>query len=229
MFRTFDRNLIPCYNDYNYKLVIDWSRNMAKHFTKQEKIIIKKKLLHEAKKLFKKYGVKKTSIDKIVEKVGIAKGSFYKFYSSKESIVFDILMDIEYEIHQKEMNNLNMLLEENEFPEAMKYTILKSLNFMQKETLLQIVNDLQLIQEIWLKVSKEDKERSICQNQNRVLDFIHVAKQNGYELIVSEKVFNASLMSFFLIYINQNMVGEAGDEALEIIIKATINKIFHKK
>lgn len=201
---------------------------MARRFSETEKQTIKKKLLNEGKVLLEKYGVKKTSVDKIVEKVGIAKGSFYNFYPSKESMVFDIVMDIETEIHEEEMNNLHTFLAEYEFPEAMKHTVLKSLGFMQNEPLLLIVNDPQLIQEIWSKSSEQQKERSTRQNQNRVTDFIQAAKQKGYRLTVSATVFEASLMSFFLIYINQNMVGESGHEALELMIKATFGKIFVK-
>ncbi len=194
---------------------------MARHFSETEKQAIKKNLLHEGKVLLEKFGVKKTSVDKIVEKVGIAKGSFYNFYTSKESLVFDIVLDIETEIHQEEMNNLHTFLTEYEFPEAMKHTVLKSLGFMQNEPLLLIVNDPQLIQEIWSKSGERQKERSTRQNQNRVTDFIQAAKQKGYRLTVPATVFEASLMSFFLIYINQNMVGESGHEALELMMKAT--------
>lgn len=201
---------------------------MARHFSENEKQIIKKRLLQEGKKLLEKYGVKKTSVDKIVEKVGIAKGSFYNFYTSKESMVFDILMDLEINIHQEEMTNLQMFLTEYEFPEAMQHTVLKSLGFMQNQPVLLLVNDPLLIQEIWSKISKQQKERSIQQNQNRVSDFIHVAKQNGYKLTVPEPVFEASLMSFFLVYINQNMVGESGYEVLKLIIKSTLDTIFVK-
>lgn len=201
---------------------------MARHFSETEKQTIKKKLLNEGKVLLEKYGIKKTSVDKIVEKVGIAKGSFYNFYPSKESMVFDIVLDIETEIHKEEMNNLHTFLTEYEFPEAMKHTVLKSLGFMQNEPLLLIVNDPQLIQEIWSKSSEQQKERSTRQNQNRVTDFIQAAKQKGYRLTVPATVFEASLMSFFLIYINQNMVGESGHEALELMMKATFGKIFVK-
>ncbi|MEL7568592.1 MAG: TetR/AcrR family transcriptional regulator, partial [Dehalobacterium sp.] len=183
---------------------------------------------NEGKELLEKYGVKKTNIDKIVEKAGIAKGSFYNFYSSKESMVFDIIMDIEIEIHQEEMNNLHTFLTEYEFPDAMKHTVLKSLSFMQNEPLLLIVNDLQLIHEIWSKISERDKERSVHHDQSRVADFIQVAEQKGYKLTVPVSVFQASLMSFFVIYINQSMVGESGREALELMIKATFDKIFIK-
>lgn len=201
---------------------------MAKHFSENERQIIKKRLLSEGKELFEKYGVKKTSVDQIIEKVGIAKGSFYNFYSSKESMLFDLLMNIEMEIHKEEMNCLNKLIIEYEFPDAMRKIILKLLSIIENEPLLLMSKDPRLIQGIWSKISEEEKERSILQDENRVNDYINVANQAGYKLASSIKVFEASLKSFFFVYINQNMIGESCNEALELMIKAIFEKIFIK-
>jgi|GEM_PF-5041765 len=199
---------------------------MSRHFTEDEKQMIRLRLLNGGKKLFEEYGVKKTSVDRIVEKVGIAKGSFYNFYPSKEAMVFDIIMDMEMELHKEEMGNLHTFLTEYEFPDAMRYTVLKSLDFMESKPLLLMVNDPPLVNEIWSKISEQDKERSVRQDQSRIADFIQEAEQKGYKLTTAESVFKASLMSFFSIYINQGMVGESAAEALELIMKATLDKLF---
>lgn len=63
---------------------------MAK-FTEKEKEEIRQCLLTKGKELFTRYGLDKTSIDDLVQGCGIAKGSFYKFFSSKEELFFIIL------------------------------------------------------------------------------------------------------------------------------------------
>jgi AcrR family transcriptional regulator len=201
---------------------------MGKHFSDEEKQFIKKRLLSEGKKLFETYGVKKTSVDKIVEKVNIAKGSFYNFYSSKESMVFELIMDIEIKLHREEMKQFYKFLEECEFTEALKRTVWKSIDFIREEPLLLINNDPQLIYEIWSKISEQEKVRSAQQDQDRITDFIAVANTIGYKLTVPTTVLNATLMSFFLIYVNQEMVRESGIEALELIMRSTLEKIFVK-
>lgn len=50
-------------------------------FSDAEKEIIKQKLMQEGERLFTSYGIKKVTIDEIVQAAGIAKGSFYSFYS----------------------------------------------------------------------------------------------------------------------------------------------------
>ncbi|WP_134684319.1 TetR/AcrR family transcriptional regulator [Brevibacillus migulae] len=64
-------------------------------FTESEKEEIRRSLLTKGKELFLKYGLAKTSIDDIVQACGIGKGSFYKFYSSKEELFYAIVKEEE--------------------------------------------------------------------------------------------------------------------------------------
>ncbi|SNS36394.1 transcriptional regulator, TetR family [Anaerovirgula multivorans] len=199
---------------------------MAKHFSEEDKQVIKKKLLDESKKMFEKQGIKKTSVDQIVEKAGIAKGTFYNFYSSKESLVFDLLMNIELEIHREGMNHLNKLAIAHKFPKAMEIYILKLFRYLENEPLLFILNDSRQIQEIWMKISLKEQQRSIYQDQRKIKDYINLANQMGYKLKSSTNVFEATLRSFFFIYINQNMIGVECYESLELIVKSTLQNLF---
>lgn len=53
-------------------------------FTEKEQESIKEKLFHAGIQLIRELGVQRTTVDKLTKKCGIAKGSFYLFYSSKE-------------------------------------------------------------------------------------------------------------------------------------------------
>lgn len=60
-------------------------------FSETEKEIIRQKLLSEGERLFTAFGIKKVSIDELVQAAGIAKGSFYAFYPSKEHLYWEII------------------------------------------------------------------------------------------------------------------------------------------
>lgn len=62
-------------------------------FSDIEKEMIRQKLMQEGERLFTSFGIKKVSIDEIVRATGIAKGSFYTFYPSKEQLYMDIAGD----------------------------------------------------------------------------------------------------------------------------------------
>ncbi|MEY8344048.1 TetR/AcrR family transcriptional regulator [Niallia circulans] len=64
-------------------------------FTKQEKEHIHHALMEKGREIFIQYGLAKTTIDDIVQACGIAKGSFYKFFQSKEELYFEILKNEE--------------------------------------------------------------------------------------------------------------------------------------
>ena len=78
-------------------------------FSENEKQRINSKLLLEGARLFTTYGIKKVTIDELVEAVGIAKASFYTFYESKEYLYLEIVQNIQ----QKIFTELNTLLEAN--------------------------------------------------------------------------------------------------------------------
>lgn len=64
-------------------------------FNENEKEQIRQCLLTKGKELFIQYGLSKTSIDDLVQACGISKGSFYKFFSSKEELFYVILQNQE--------------------------------------------------------------------------------------------------------------------------------------
>lgn len=63
-------------------------------FSQEDRTVIKDQLKEIAFKLFKKQGIKKTTISQLTKEIGIAKGTFYNFYESKEDLVIAIMKDI---------------------------------------------------------------------------------------------------------------------------------------
>lgn len=63
---------------------------MPRHFSEEEKKMIREGLLEKGKELIIKKGLKMTTVAELTAKLGIAKGSFYNFFNSKEELYFDI-------------------------------------------------------------------------------------------------------------------------------------------
>ena len=63
---------------------------VPRHFSKEEKEYIRSQLVQVGLELFEKFGVDKTNIGDITDKVGVAKGSFYNFYNSKGDLFMEI-------------------------------------------------------------------------------------------------------------------------------------------
>jgi len=74
---------------------------MPKTYSDKEREHIIKSLKEEAKKCLALYGVKKTTVDELVKRVNIPKGTFYLFFNSKELLLFDVINDLHNEIQNK--------------------------------------------------------------------------------------------------------------------------------
>ncbi len=73
----------------------------------QKKELKRKKLLDSSYDLFIQYGISNVSIAQICEKAGIAKGTFYLYFESKEDIVRALNRRISFTILQKAYDIVN--------------------------------------------------------------------------------------------------------------------------
>ena len=66
-------------------------------FTDEQNETIRKDLIREARRCGITIGMRKTSVEQLTNAVGISKGSFYKFFDSKELLFLTVLEDIHTE------------------------------------------------------------------------------------------------------------------------------------
>ena len=131
-------------------------------FSETEKKNIRQKLILEGDRLFAVHGLKKVTIDDLVDAANIAKATFYTFYESKEYLYMDIVQGIQKEIFMR----LETLLEGNvSLPSKERVRqvfIMMSQLMMQRPILSQI--DASTVALISRKVSKERMAAYIQQN-----------------------------------------------------------------
>lgn len=85
-------------------------------FSENERKLIHDKLLVEGERLFTAHGIKKVTIDELVDVVGIAKATFYTFFESKEYLYLDIVQSIQ----KKVFDELSAVLDSNVYLPAKK-------------------------------------------------------------------------------------------------------------
>lgn len=73
---------------------------MPKIYSNEKRQEIKNKLLQVGLELIKQQGLRKMSIQELTKKVGIAQGTFYNFFTSKEMLVYELA-----DIYQKKLNH----------------------------------------------------------------------------------------------------------------------------
>jgi TetR/AcrR family transcriptional regulator len=141
----------------------------------------KKKLIMEvARQEFAVFGYKRTTIDEIVRKAGVAKGTFYLYFKSKAELFKEVLKEIRSEI----MVEYTAGLQQSTSPaEMLEYTLRFSLESLEKHPLfarvsvndeefrvaLKMVDDVELRQEgdEFLKYFRGIFEQGIAQGELR--------------------------------------------------------------
>jgi AcrR family transcriptional regulator len=70
---------------------------MPRAFNESDRERISAKLIAEGKRLINKVGIRRLSVDELVQAVGISKGSFYAFYPSREEFILTVFESWESE------------------------------------------------------------------------------------------------------------------------------------
>lgn len=77
---------------------------MPKIFKEEDRNIIRDKLVQNGLESLSKKGYKATSIEEVARKTGIAKGTFYNFFPSKEEFFYEVMIFIR-DSRRNELNN----------------------------------------------------------------------------------------------------------------------------
>lgn len=79
---------------------------MPKPLSESERRIIKQRLMDAAGECLAQFGARKTTVDELVKRVNIPKGTFYLLYESKELLFFDIFRRFHDEVHKKMLSEI---------------------------------------------------------------------------------------------------------------------------
>jgi len=193
---------------------------MSTAFSDNEKELINLKLIEVAEECLKKYGVRKTTVDQIVQMTGISKGSFYNFYPRKEMLFFTVLE--EYQKSVIESLTTKLRKEDNigidEFSELI-YELYQSvrqsfiMNIIQNEEFEYLMRKLPM--ELIINHHSLD---DIFTNQ--IFSYIQVKDS------VDVDVVSASLRAIFMSMIHIEEIGKKNfDDALKLLIRGLAQQI----
>jgi len=181
-------------------------------FSDNEKEIIKNKLLDEGERLFITFGLKKVSIDELVKAVGIAKGSFYSFYPTKEHLFMEIVI-----LQQTKMwNEMDVFLQEHKnLPpkELVKQTVIWMLQQFKRYPLIQNM-DNETTNYLFRKLPKDIIEEHTKDDGNELLKLQKYGVHFNCDIQIAAKIMQTLAMSFFALH------GE--DEDTRITIMSTM-------
>ncbi|ASA21505.1 TetR/AcrR family transcriptional regulator [Paenibacillus donghaensis] len=198
---------------------------MPKKFSEAEKNRIQQKLLESGRSLVSRYGFKKTSVDELTKGAGIAAGTFYGFYQSKEELFFEL---VEVEENRIRTTLLEHAANRPVDKESFKLFLLESFQLMSNNPIIQQILLTESFEAILRKLPPERLERNYNEDQDILLPFIQkwqtagvLTKKSSPELIVS------MIRSLFLLSLHKREIGEAVyDDTLKLLITTMANGLF---
>lgn len=188
-------------------------------FTEQEKTHIQKNLLEMGKEYFSVHGLKKTSIKDLTESVGIAQGSFYLFFQSKEELYFRVLEQEEVSIKQKLMEEIALPMNASRFSDF----LLKGIQLISEHVLIRRLYFEGEMELIVRKLPTEIVETHIKKDEDMLQPLL---KAFGIEDGRVEAI-SGAIRAFFIMSLHQKEIGEqAYDSTIKFLAEAIANQVF---
>ena len=211
---------------YKYSLKNIRGNTMPKTFTKKENKIIRNILLKNGRELFSSYGLKKTSISELTKAAGIAQGSFYNFFDSKEELYFEIL---EEEEARSEKFLENILKSSHSARDAIKKTIKATFELFETNHFLRRIYDSKDYELMLRKIPYEKLEDHQREDSFRVLNIIMPMQQKDELINAPPEVIAGLLRGITILSFHQDEIGreiypEVVDLLADIISDGLVKK-----
>ncbi len=179
---------------------------MPKKFTNQEREWIEHKLLVEGRRSFEALGLKKTSVEDLTKTAGIAQGSFYLFFGSKEELYYRILQEDEKRIR-------NTMLEsfkpgETVTKEGIKGFLLQSFRMIDECPLLSQMIVLGEMEQLIRKLPQELLEENFLEDKDSLMPVIVTWQAKGIMSEVDPDLIVSLIRSLVLLTLHKEEIGE---------------------
>lgn len=191
---------------------------MPKTFSESERAYIKDRLTDEARKCLAQYGIRKTTVDELVKRVNIPKGTFYLFYESKERLLFDVILEFNDSIQADLLEEISAL---QDIPDAETLTdiIFRLYKRLDDSFLPRLMQDGEM--EFFMRTLPPDLSRLHAEHDDskvrELLSLLPGMKQEQAE------IYSAALRSVFLSLMYKTEIGDAiFDETLRILIRGVV-------
>lgn len=189
-------------------------------FSDREKERIYDKLREEGEQLFVQHGLRKVTVDELSRATGIAKGTFYHFYESKEHLFMDISVKIQFKLWER----MNVVLEESKGmpPKELTRKIFMTMATFSAEYPLVNMMDQDTIEQLMRKLPPDIVEKHVQEDS----DFLQKIEEYGVRFKIDRNLAAKVLEHVYMSSINMNFeTPETRTEILLLLLNGAIDQI----
>jgi len=196
---------------------------MPKGFSDEEKKIIQQGLIEKGIELFGKFGLKKTNVEDLTKAVGIAKGSFYSFYDSKEELFLDIFLKVQADLREKITDIITSVSKDplKSFKSFMKM----HLEIRNENPIIQLISDKETRGNLIRKLSNNPRLNILLQEYEYIPMIIKEWQKKGLFIEGDPDMLSGVLKAIFTIGMDQETVAYIGGESFSSVMDYLIDII----
>jgi len=191
---------------------------VPKSYSEQEREYIKKRLKEEAAKCLATYGVRRTTVDEIVKRVNIPKGTFYLFYKSKELLLFEVIQEQQENVNRELFEAISSISQKDLSAEKLTEIAFGFFKKTEEMLILKLV-DVDEMELLKRKLPREIVEEHFQDDTNtieRIMALLPTKKE------VDVHVVSAAFHAIYYITLHKAEIGEQYDEALRTLIYGVV-------
>lgn len=194
---------------------------MPKSYSEQEREYIRKRLKEEAAKCLARYGVRRTTVDEIVKRVNIPKGTFYLFYKSKELLLFEVIQEQQENVNRELYQAISEMADREFSAEKLTDVIFEFYKMTEKMPILKLL-DIGEVELLVRKLPREIVEEHFQDDTDtieKMFTLLPVKKEADI------KVISAAFHAIYFATLHKTEIGEEQyDEALRALIYGIVTQ-----
>ena len=190
-------------------------------FNREEKLRIREKLLEQGRAVFGKYGLKKANVETIAKAAGIAKGSFYHFFESKEELYLEVLSRTSRRSRRQMYRKIFRSINEPE--EAIKNCLLFSLNEIEADPVMKRLLEKDELEYVSTKLTPDVIKRHRNASLDSVVPFVKKWRENGQIQSAKPEAIVGALSALTLLAMHKDEIGtDIYPEIMELLVDAVV-------
>lgn len=178
---------------------------MARGFSEKEREHIKNKLIEKGKEHFERFGLRKTNVADLAREAGIAKGSFYLFFESKE----DLFLTINEEFDKQFQSKLARTLEKTKKPkETFRKALLNILDLFNSDPILKLAADKEEFESLSRKIPADRFRHHQESTVSSLTGLIERWQREGLIREYNPRVIASTVKSLYYVVLHREFIGE---------------------
>ena len=189
-------------------------------FTEDQNETIRRDLICEARRCGVTIGMRRTSVEQLTNAVGISKGSFYKFFPSKELLFFAVLEDIHTECFAAARASLRETAAQSPADRAAEAILAACCWLSETQALVFVENDAEFLLR---RLPNEIKAAHYHDDETHIRALL---EDSGLQSKGGIALAAAAIRGLILTVSHQEQIGELYPQVLDILVRGVCRELF---